>query len=450
MDNREIYDLSNEIRTVGKIGRLQTLDVIPVVAGDSFEMQFDAVLRMAATRREVASELQTKIAVFYVKHRHVYGSTWRDFVKQGLDETYTWTGYNVAASYRDASFLALASCPATLPKWRVEGYNRIYDRYWKVPSTYSNGQDGHDDTANFAFFPTNETGSDEYRQYGKLLPRLPHVLNGMNLVSDALTGTAGYEFRDLTDADAQVAAASTLDIRELEQIKARYKSELETSWFASFYSDIMNKRFGTTPNRDADERPELCFVEKSWISGHDVDGHDDATHGSVIGKTTGRIGFNMPRKTFDEHGALWIMLAVRPPMVHVDETHPLDFVVNPSAKQLLTCDPAVWAAEPPVQFDPREWTNSNHDDGISTVKQAYGQHFRFHPNRTHPRFNEIPGYFVSKHTDTTLNKYWYHFNNEYDDCFQSWQMAHFQVYGSMTTKAFRHVPAALSSIYSGA
>lgn len=451
---RKMYDLYHEVKTVGKLGRLQTLDVVPTVAGESYELNYDAIIRMAATRREVATELKVEFFVFHVKHRHAYGDElWQEYTKEGVDEASSLgSGVTIGAQYRDASYLALASCPSALPLWRVYGYNQIWNRYFRVQTTDGNGQDGDDwggpwDTTAQQFFPTTETGADDYRKYGKLCGRLKHVLNGMSIVDQ--TSGAGWAWRDLTDADAQVAAGSTLDIRELAQIKARYKSEVGMAFFNNNYEDIMNYRWGVNINLDADKRPELCWHEPQWISGRDIDGTDAARHGSVVGKTLQRVGFSMPRKRFEEHGALWIMMLVRPPFMHADETHPLDFDVNPSGKDFLA-DPDIWEKEPHVQFDPRKWLNSTHDDGQSTARAPYGQHYRFHPNRTHPLFKQIPGYFLSKFTDNTLNKYFYHYNNEYDDCFQSWQMAHWQLYAAAEMVKFSDVPSAISSIYAGA
>lgn len=447
---RHEYDLSHIIQMCGQIGRLQTLAVIPVVADDSIKIEIDAVFRLAPTRKEIVSECQVDWFAFFVPHRHTMGANWPIFLKEGVDEAVTFTGINVAAAYRNPVYLGHNACGATIPSWLVQGYNRIWDRYFRVPSI-ATSPEGAVDPTNYDFYPTNESGADNWRLYGKLCARLPHVLNGGNAI-DA-TGVSGESapWRDLTNADAQVSTAgSILDIRSLAEMQARYRTEVKNTWFAHFYKDILNEHWGTMVNIDADQRPEHLWTETFNMSGKDIDGTDDATLGSMIGKTAARGQFHMPMKHFNEHGAVWVMALLRFPLIHADEMHPLMQQPNPTADFILA-QPDRWENMQPIGFDPAPWlsiTSSLTPD--ATVLQPFGQHYRFQPNRVHPNFKTIPGYPFLTFNSANIYPWYYYVNEEYSDVFQTWQMGHWQIAADAQVTKLSRVPTPLSSIFAGA
>src|SRR6478752_7557297 len=69
------------------IGRLLTISITPVIAGDFFEMNAVGALRISALRRGLAIDSTVDIFTFYVPHRHVYGEQWIKFMKDGVNAT---------------------------------------------------------------------------------------------------------------------------------------------------------------------------------------------------------------------------------------------------------------------------------------------------------------------------------------------------------------------------
>lgn len=438
---RNYYDLTSQTHTCGKIGRLQTLAVYPTLPGDSFELNLDGIIRLAPLRKEVVSESIVDLLAFYVPHRHVYGQSWIDFVMRGNDENITFTGIALNAEDRTASFLTLHEAPATIPTWLLEGYNRIWDRYFRVPS--------FDPDTNFQLYPTGPSqASRDWRLYGRTCARLPHPTNlGIRVNNVPLR-----PHRDLTSADATLdVSGGSLDIRALEQVRGIYRSEIERTWFAERYTDVLDI-WGASVNVDADQRPELLMRQTIAMSGVDVDGADDATLGTYIGKTVAGINFGFPRKYFDEHGAIWIMALVRFPMIHCNETHPLLKLPNPSPASIMG-DPNVLAESPPITFVPADWLSTT---GIpsgwtdANIVQAAGNQFRVHNNNVHWHFKDLPGYpFVKQALDDPTLGY-YHAVGEYDDVFQTSQLGHWQIHAKLNMAAYRHVPEPMSSIFAGA
>jgi len=447
MSDRNLYDLSHFSHRCGKIGRLQTISILPIVAGDSMEIDLDGIVRLSPFRKEVVSETQVDLFAFYVPYRHVYGSDFIDMVKQGYDETVTLGGVALSSGERDCAFLTLNEAPASIPKWLLQGYNRIWDRYFRVPSF---PQD-----TDYETYPTGSSANaKDYRLYGRLCARLPHILNGGNYVSNATESA----WRDLTETDATVSgpvfegATASFDIRDVAKIQGQLKSEIERTWMSERYTDLLEKVWGTGVNIDADQRPELVFRETFMMSGHDVDGHDDAALGTYIGKTVSRCSMNIPRKYFAEHGTLWIMGLLRFPLVNAYEKHPLATTVNPSGVDLLA-DPLVWAEREPVAQDPSNWVSGStaYWDKTETpgLLEPYGQHYRAHNNYVHRNFADIPGYPFSRVLYDDPEQVYYHAAEDYSDVFQTSQLGHWQLHARLNVKALRHVPDVLTSIYAG-
>lgn len=197
---RNAYNLSHLAHLAGHIGRLQTISVIPVIPGDSLQLSIDGIFRTAPTRKEIVSECQIDICAFYVKHRHCYGDDdWIELIGSGLQlDLPVPVGYTANADSRDPFYLGIKQCGTTVNRALVEGINRIYQRYFAVPSTDTNGTWAF---ANTAFYP-NGTTSDlrNTRHFGPRAARLPHILNGGTPVN-VTTGADGRVVRNYTDDD---------------------------------------------------------------------------------------------------------------------------------------------------------------------------------------------------------------------------------------------------------
>lgn len=453
---RTKHNLSHLAHIIGQIGRIQTIGVIPVIAGDSIELNIDGILRLATTRKEIVSECQVDILAFFVKHRHVYGTTWSDYIKLGIQNDLPLAaGPAIQAGARDCFYLGIRECDANVNRALIYGQNFIYQRYFAVPTTETNGMKAHTD---LLYYPDSLTNSDHIntRRFGQRAARLPHILNGGTIVNgihaDGLLRTTSTDDWGLQLPAGVPPATAVLDIRDLKSLRSRYKSVQQQNYLATFYNDVMEEKWGVhSINSDADPRPDYLGRVTTFVSGADVNGTDDATLGSFVGKTLDRISFRMGRKIFLEHGNLWIMILPRFPLVHTREQHPLLARAQPD-KKLLFGDPDIWSGEQPVAFDPGNWMagGSVYAPNVDTIAQPYGQEYRYQPNRIHPVFEQIPGYPFTR-WDTALNNDWYYYvDNEYVDTFQTSQLAQWQAHMNVTAFRYSGIPAASTSIFAGA
>lgn len=454
--DRNTYSLSHLSHRAFHIGRWQTLSILPMEPGSSIDLSIEGIMRLAAPRREIVSDCQFDICVFWVPHRIHQGQKWIDFINKGPTATpYTSdTTINVGADYRTAPYLCQNVIGATINPMIVMGYNSIFYNYLAIPSFSGNADNPAINNLDFDWFPTNETGAANCRLYGRLAARLPHILNGANVVDEG--GSAGWEAQTLSDNDQKVPSDPGGDgyfnLTDLADIQGRYKSKVTGAWFTHFYQDVIQEKWGTHVGPDADPRnlrPTLLMRETTMLSGHDVDGTDDATLGSYQGKTLQSVGLRMPRKLFAEHGNVFILACPRYPLVHTDEVHYL-LKKTSWAYNEIAGDPDMVGNQAPENWDPQPWlTITSTWAPADNFKHAYGQWYRFQNNVVHPHFKAIPGYPFSSFNGANAQQWFYYADDEYALTFETPQIGQGQLQALIKCDKHSLIPGVSSSYFAG-
>lgn len=435
MRQRNLYDLTHFSYSVGEIGRLQCLSIIPVLPGDSFEFNCDGIYRLADLRRELVQDAQVDIFYFYRPHRHEYGDDWVQMIKEGVDEDVTFTGATLPGTDR-WDYLCQTNATATsIPTWMPGGYNAIWNRYFKHP-------DGAD--------RTTYAQNAEERQYGYLIGRLPHpkwnprVDYSSNAVSTELDMEASdYEF---VDGGAVSGTTLTLNLRGLDQAKGRFRSEVQSNIMSNRYNEILKEHFNVEVDENIDERPTLFWRHSFYTSGTEINATDTTSLGSFVGKSYGSASHQVPRRFFDEHGAIFVCATIRFPTIHELERHFMYEVSDP--RYLDMPDPNVMATAEPRNATSEYFTS---DNSFSSSNFSYPDYdcFRYHPNRVHEKYQTIAGYPFSAESITGSNSIIYHQDGEYDDVFATQEMAQWQINMRLGVNALRYVPDPLSNWFQG-
>lgn len=421
---RNTYDLSHFSLVAGDIGRLQTLSTIPVVAGDSMELSYDAVVRLSALRRDLTLDAIVDIYAFFIPYRQIYGAQWTDFILQGVDEAISFTaGATGNADIEEQYFGFRIKIGQVFPLWVVAGYNRIWNRYFRVPTDLANVRAD-------SYLETSERG----RPYGSLIARLK------------TPWSTGID-ETVADADRQVTiTASKLELLDLIEIKKRYKSEQERDFFGQRYTDVLGKVWGGSATVEADQRPHLLMRQTSMLSGQDIDGTDDASLGTFTGKSVGTAHLRVPPKYFQEHGTVWLMMSVRFPSIFTHERHYLTGKPDPTYLE-ISGDPDIWAAEEPQQISGDDWFS---DGGSNDLGNGpFGQYYRHHPNYVHLAYQELFGYPFNEVSPATKDTARYHIAAEFDNAFQTSQLGNWNAKARVSCAVKRVVPTARGSIYAG-
>lgn len=426
--NRYEYDLTHFSCVSGTIGRLQGISTIPVVAGDSFDIDITQVVRLSQLQRPLAIDAKLDSFAFFVPYRHVYGDDWESFIEGGYDESTTFTGVNLGVEVADYFAACGSGVTGTIPKWLTTGYNRIWNYWFRVPNiTTSELSD--------TYFPTGDAGA---LAYGLKTARLPSYITPMD--------------SDITTADYQITlSSSTLDLIDLEDLKGRYKTELDRAYFTRRYDELIKRNFtGRDITVEAEERPELVYHHSQWLSGYDVEGTASANHGATVGKSAGVANFNIPRRYFNEHGTLWIQSVLRYPTISEHHAHYLTTLTDPSYLEIAG-DPDLISRQPPVTLQEKDFEqkSSGTDDwGL----YPYAQWYRTHPSYVHRDFDVLNGFpFLGQANlaSTDLDNRTYVDPDDYHNIFVDTSLGHFNIMNKLTVNAFRVVPPAVSSIYAG-
>ncbi|TWW07934.1 hypothetical protein E3A20_29380 [Planctomyces bekefii] len=208
---RTLYDLSHLSHIAGQIGRLQSVSIIPIEAGASLELHLDGIARLAPTRKEIVSECQVDICAFYVPLRHTYGQDFITYLKSARNALApALAGLSIPATGRKAPYLGLNTFGTEINRALVNGYNRIWGMYYAVKS-YPYNNDNAVPNDQWDFFPSANTELDENcRKYGRLCARLPHILNGGNTVT---TAVSGWEQQNLDPASGSQCRRLSMRIR---------------------------------------------------------------------------------------------------------------------------------------------------------------------------------------------------------------------------------------------
>lgn len=419
MAKRYRCDLSHFSFSAGDIGKLQTLSLIPVMAGDSMSLNLEGVFRLSPLRRSLVVDCNVDLFAFYVPHRHTYGEDWIDFIKDGLRNTVTFPSQS---SLQELDYMGTHYLDnEQFPSWVSAGYNDIWNRYFRSP------------TDNEELVGDEVLTTSAERVAGRKCGYLPTPW------STGVTEGVDPSFRD-------VPSTTSFDIADLNRVQAQYSTDVDRTYFGERYNDILNTAFGSTVNTDADQRPTLIGRNRFWLSGYDVDGTDDAALGSHSGKSSVVGKFSFRRKFFPEHGGLWIMALLRFPTIHVDERAFLLQQVDASYLEQAG-DPALVSAEPPVDMVPADFFSNGSGSGFGAI--PFGQHYRYHPNIVHRLYKVLDGYsFIDTPIDTQ-DKANYVGDTEYDDVFQTNQLRHWNVAGRLDISCQRTVPPSRSSLYAG-
>ena len=429
---RTSFDLSHWAFPCGKIGTLHGIGLIPTLPGDSMDINVQMTVRLAPLRRALSLDAHIDMYAFWIPHRHCYSGQGEDnvfikFLKQGLDPNGSVTLPSYTMPHEIGCF-GTSEVKGVVPMWLAKGYDRIYNRYFKHPT---------DPDKSILAVGTNE----DNRKFG------------LSCCYDKTLWTTGLRSdknrsKSMHDVNAPVSGSTAkVDVWSVEQVKNAYNNIAQRDWFTIRYSDLLKQSWGSNINIDVEQKPKLLGMNRSYLSGYDVDGTAPGSLGQVGGKAFGQARLTVPRVFMPEHGAVWLMMLVRFPTIHTSETHRLFHDGSPSYTDLAG-DARIVAGFPPEELKVKDVFHS--DSTQSLGYQPFGQHYRYHPNYVHKQYDNLNGFPFLDALPTSENDAHYIRNDEYDLTFQSPdQLGHWNAQGHINIDAKRVYPDSVSSIFVG-
>lgn len=403
------------VASVGDIGRLQTLSKLRVLPGDGFSLNLVGSLQLAPLIRGLTFDPVVDFFVFYVPDRHIY-SNWMDFIEQGTDTTEVLASRALTQAYsRHGTYQPIGSYPL----WALDGYHRVWNEYFRPPTTVAERDHTYPDTPNEALFGWS----------------IAHLEEPWN------TGVTGQ----ITASDYEVASVNEVSLYDLAEAKGKLRTETEREFFDVRYRDIIARMRGKV-NPDADQRPTLVAHETTVATGYDVDGTDTGALGQFTGRTKQPFQFRVPRWFVPEHGTMWVMCAVRFPAFHQNVRDYLELKPSPSYDEFVA-DPDVTAAMAPVEMTTADWF---YNGGATSVnKLPYGIWHNWKSPDIHLQYNFVSGFpwmeiTPANNTDVHLiNPF------EYDNMFGTNSLRHWNLQAQSNVGLARWTADPIDSVYAG-
>ena len=441
MPSRNSFDLSHFCFQAGKIGRLQTLSVIPVLPGDSISININGNTRLAGLRRSLITDAAMDLFAFYVPHRHVYpgrgeDNLWLKLIREGVTSDVTLPTTTLNKTYQ---CLGQREISGVVPKWRVDPYDRIYNRYFKHPTDEDFSLFGA--SSNFGPKPSPEptpqgamSDSDRY---------------GLACCHDKLVWTTGLDparSKSKGHDTFDPGSSSTIDLWKFAEQHTVFNNLSQRDFFSTRYRDIIQSVYGSDINHDVEEIPVLLGRKRGYLSGFDIDGTSDGNFGQTSSKAFGNTNLNISRWFAPEHGTIWLMALVRFPTIHTSEQHYL--VSQPSPDYLTaTGDARIASTQPPQELKVKEiFCGSNSD--VKLGYQPYGQWYRMHPNVVHAVYDDLNGFPLLSKLPSNVTKSHYIYPPDYDLVFQSSNMmGHWVTNMHVNCSVLRAFPDAQSGLF---
>lgn len=423
---RTPHDLAHFVMSAGKMGQLQTLSAVPVIAGDSVDQELVGSIRLSQLRRGLAVDSHVDVFTFYIPHRHIYGDAWVDLMKGGIDATpiddnEPLNGLSRVAYLAQNAPLQIGNGNLFIPMHYPQGYRNIFNNYFKVPWEL-------DDNRRAVDLPT------DIQKYGYLCGHMNAI---WNTPLPPETDTNKTFTADVSGAEA------TINIQDLNTAYAKLHTDQERDMFMQRYRDVMES-FGGYANPDVDERPKLLMHSEFWASGYDVDGTDQATLGQFSGRVQQSFKHKVPRFYVPEHGMVWTMALVRFPPLLSAESHYL------ACQEKITYedyagDPTIVGNIPTKTVNLGEIQNWN-NTGLEEFQMPHSQWYRTHPNTLHTDYSELQGFPFINDPIRTQDEMLRVNPADFDEMFQTTQLGHWNMQAKNNFTVLRSLPSARDSI----
>lgn len=391
---REQCDLTHQVATCGKIGRLHTVARIPTVAGDSFSGKFSAKVRLNPMRRPLVFDLRADLYAFWQPYRWTYGnSAWINLIETRAVPGGGFTRTTLPSTYGDLMYLMAQS--GSQPAHILSNYLRIVNKYFRDPNL-----------AEITSVP------DTYDQtnFGSLMWNLQTIFTAMSQ-DDSTGGNA-------------IPSSSTVLPRDIIQYTQTLRATQLRDVYAHRFEEVHQKLFGVAPSQDADDMPHILGITRKWMSGHDVTSRSSPSLGETVGNLEQNISLGIPRRQIREHGEITVLMLVRPSPMFQKETLAIDHADFFNNYERLTGDSMFSAEEPTIYYPKYMFRDGGASDSTDMGKAPHLTHYRHHPNFTHDLFKDEDTGYQSRDTPTTRNNLIQ--CQDYDDVFASLVTGHYK------------------------
>lgn len=399
-----------QILSTGKIGFVKPIRQQMMLPGETLDCMLKGSVRMGALRERDSLRINAHIALFMTPIRWLWDG-WPQYVQEGPDGlTSPPTFSGNPGFFGLGSGIGAGGLRPLQTFWR-DAPLRIYNEWYKWPEdpdvTVLANSDG------FPAVPLSHTWT-RCRDVGS--------------PADA--------------ADTEVASAVTMNVQELAETQAKYRSAVERDILSyGRYQELLQEMFGANGSREVDQVPIKVSEAKAGVDPREIPATDSAGLGQWMSIFDFKAdhGFEV---SAPEHCILTYMLCVRFPSI-TEEVHPLASPQDLSWAEQVG-DPGLLSVMPPQPVTRRMVFSNNNVDQLGFLPA--GWQWRAQNNIVGQRIDDLDSFPIltqptnsSDARDATRR----------NAAFRSQQLGDFTIDMYATENSYQPIPSALTSHYIG-
>ena len=410
--------LKQRSQQVFKLGRLQMVHRVPVIAGDQISISIQTALAFERLRRPFSLDAYTEMYAFYCPYRWTYGEALITALTTGYDNTTAYATTKAFTINSDFPSMMLRE-QATYPLHLWSDMSSIVDWYFKNPHEAQWDSDNYPDTY-------------DDRDFGPLMWNMPAWGIRSNFSDDHASG----------------AIAANTDPLALAKIVDDAKDAQMRLWVAVRPKEVHDATWagGKIPS-EVVKKPVLLMHEASDGSDKTMRATSGPGFGEEIGIASGGVKGQVPEFMVGEHGTIYFVVLSRlaPTFTHAYYNQ-LDHMTFFSDDKYLLAHPVSQEERPRgVTLDSLfSDTTSSTVIGFVPHHAHYGQSG---PDWFHPRFYELDKGWTPRPTPSS--KTGIRRCSNWDDIFESQHYGHGWMDTLIQVNAMRNIGKDATSIFSG-
>ena len=333
-----------------QFGRVNCIRQELLHAGEAIRSSITGRILPAPLRETISTPINVSVATFFTPLRWLWDDV-ETLVRDGNDATGGSLTVNTRRSSHD-DCLGAGSGDVIKPVWDVfyKNYLRIYNEHYKWPAD-----------ADVTHFGSGVAELLVGRKYGLFGCNLPAMWT--RILEDEIVES------DYTFVTGQSSSREKIDLRALDYLKSKLKTETDKMYFSQDRYDENLKTIwqGARGNAEVDKVPVRLDLESSFIGGEDI----YATSSEGLGERAGLLDFRLDHRlpyrfVAPEHGLISYMLLIRVEPTLEKQVNPFSSGDNKTWVDYLA-HPGQIAESGPVKVHRGELDGNASDDMILGV-----------------------------------------------------------------------------------
>lgn len=414
------YTKYGQIMAVGDIGRFNCIYQHMIYPGERITPKLTGVINLSGLKQRTTVKLHVRLEAFAAPIRW-YWPEWVDYIKDGLTTTEviptmtgTWTTDQFATQTLGLGYITRPFC-----KWFAQHPVNVWNEWYRWP------EDAKEDVSNppISF----------YENYGKVCQNLP---SPMTRIHEAIT---------MDTSEYQVPSATTFDVRELAQIRARFDQAAKTDWSSmDRYMQFMQDVYGAKGSVEVDKVPiRLRNGAELSVLPRDLYATDAAGLGEIMSINKMNVSHHWEDFIAPEHMIVCYILLLR--FSPISDSQPA-YGIYPDDTPYFVYqgDPNIIANEPPVDVKSREVENG---DGTVIGKLPAGWQMRNLHNHVSTKIGDQNNFPLLD--NQVLTAAGLRDASKISNCFRSLALREYQTDLTLKLRSRSLVPSAGTSIMAG-